>query len=78
MMQILIHKIRLWHLILITNKYASVKGAGTLSLYAASKDLSASDKSEIESNIDAFSDTIKSAFDSEGYHAKFDFPYDYD
>ena len=47
--------------------WASVAAAGTLSLYAVENDLSATERSSIESNIVAFADKIKEAIDNEGY-----------
>ncbi|KAL7549595.1 hypothetical protein ACHAWF_012862 [Thalassiosira exigua] len=47
--------------------WATVTGAGTLSLYAADNDLDASDQMWIESNILSFADQIKMAIDAEGY-----------
>ncbi|KAL7541081.1 hypothetical protein ACHAXR_010610 [Thalassiosira sp. AJA248-18] len=47
--------------------WATVNGAGTLSLYAVDNDLSLTEKMAIENNIIAFADGIKDSVDSEGY-----------
>jgi len=47
--------------------WATVTGAGTLSLYAVDNDLSSSDKMWIGRNIVSFANQIKMAIDSEGY-----------
>lgn len=54
--------------------WASVAGAGTLSLYAVSNDLSPSQEQTIKTNILAFADKIKTAIDEEGYPSNLNFP----
>ena len=54
--------------------WASVAGAGTLSLYAVSNDLSPSQVQTIETNILAFADKIANAIDEEGYPSNLNFP----
>lgn len=54
--------------------WATVTGAGTLSLYAVDNDLSESDKMEIEQNIVSFADQIKMSFDTEGYPSNLNYP----
>eukprot|EP00804_Cyclotella_cryptica_P030144 CCRYP_009578-RB/>CCRYP_009578-RB protein AED:0.10 eAED:0.10 QI:327/0.69/0.64/1/0.76/0.71/14/317/1376 len=54
--------------------WATVYGAGTLSLYAAESDLSSTDKASIETNIVAFADKITQAVDNEGYPSNLGFP----
>jgi len=53
--------------------WATVAGAGTLSLYSVDNDLSTPDKVDIESNIVAFADNIKAAIDGEGYPSNLDY-----
>jgi endoglucanase len=54
--------------------WASVAGAGTLSLYAVANDLDASDITSIEANIVNFADQIKMAIDNEGYPSNLNYP----
>ena len=54
--------------------WASVAGAGTLSLYAVSNDLSPSQEQTIKTNILAFADKITKAIDEEGYPSNLNFP----
>lgn len=47
--------------------WGTVTGAGTLSLYAVSNDLSAQDMTDIENNIVAFADATIAVLNAEGY-----------
>merc|ERR1712008_524754 len=53
--------------------WATVTGAGTLSLYAVDNDLATSDQMWIKTNIVNFADQIKMAIDSEGYPSNLNF-----
>ena len=54
--------------------WATVNGAGTLSLYAVDNDLEESDKTAIEANIVNFADQITISFDNEGYPSNLNYP----
>lgn len=54
--------------------WASVSGAGTLSLYAVNNDLDEADKTSIETSIVEFANKIKMAFYWEGYPSNLNFP----
>jgi len=53
--------------------WATVTGAGTLSLFAVENDLSSEDKLSIETNIVSFANSVKNSIDSEGYPSNLDF-----
>jgi len=53
--------------------WATVTGAGTLSLFAVANDLTSEDKIAIETNIVSFANSIKDSIDSEGYPSNLDF-----
>eukprot|EP00581_Thalassiosira_minuscula_P028458 CAMPEP_0183754816 /NCGR_PEP_ID=MMETSP0739-20130205/3731_1 /TAXON_ID=385413 /ORGANISM="Thalassiosira miniscula, Strain CCMP1093" /LENGTH=1540 /DNA_ID=CAMNT_0025991459 /DNA_START=38 /DNA_END=4660 /DNA_ORIENTATION=+ len=54
--------------------WATVTGAGTLSLHAVDNDLDPADQAWIETNIVEFADKIKMAIDSEGYPSNLNYP----